>query len=106
MEKLTLLTGGVMADTPEELFAAVSQAAMTRHDLTVPLTIAALGLFVLDVAQRRLPWEKWLARQEKPEAVPEAPKKKQTTKKPAAKKDEQGQTADALWQAMRKKKRM
>lgn len=105
LERLTVLTGGVMAETPEELFSAVSGAARSRHDLTVPLAVTALILFVLDVAQRRLPWEKWLARQEKPEETAGVPREKKQKEKPKPQ-ETQGQTADALWQAMQKKKRM
>ncbi len=105
LERLTMRSGGVMAETPEALFTAVSQSARARHDLTAPLTAAALVLFVLDAAQRRLPWEKWFARQEKPEANMETIKEKQKEKRPSAQ-ETQGRTADALWQAMQKKKRM
>ena len=105
LEQLTVLTGGVMVETPEELFSAVSEAALARHDLTAPLAVAALVLFALDVAQRRLPWEKWLARQDKPEEPADVPREKKRKEKPNPQ-ETQGQTTDALWQAMQKKKRM
>ncbi len=105
LEHLAVLSGGIMAEMPEELFSAVSPSARSRHDLTGSLAVAALVLFVLDVAQRRLPWEKWLVRKNQPEEAADAPREKKQRKKPAAQKI-QGQTADALWQAMQKKKRM
>ncbi|MBR3742737.1 MAG: VWA domain-containing protein [Clostridia bacterium] len=105
LERLAVLSGGAMVDTPEALFSAVSQSARTRFDMTLPLTIAALILFVLDAAQRRLPWEKWLARPENPEPAQAKPKEKRQKKQPDAK-EAQGQTANALWQTMQKRKRM
>ena len=47
----------------------------------------------------------WLARQEKPEETAGVPREKKQKEKPKPQ-EAQGQTADALWQAMRKKKRM
>lgn len=105
LERLTRQTGGSIVESPEELFQGAANQAVARRDMARPCMLLALCLFTLDVAQRRLPWEKWLHRAEKEERKEAKPKARPDRKKPAPKQS-QGQTADELWQAMQKKKRM
>lgn len=76
-------TGGRVIEDPSELFLERGPQARARRDLSMPLLWAALALFVLDVAQRRLSWER-LIPQKKPESTEtrkEAPIQKTKSKK-------------------------
>lgn len=106
LERLAAQTGGRIVTDPQALFSIVSAPARARKDLTAALCALALFLFILDVAQRRLNWERLLARpaRETPAApAPQAPAKK----RPApADGREQGQVAEELWQTLKKRKRL
>ncbi len=60
LESLAQATGGRVVTDAAQLLTARSQPARTRADLTIALMLAALFLFLLDVALFRLPWERAL----------------------------------------------
>lgn len=76
-------TGGRLLENPAELFAERGTQTRARRDITTPLLIAALILFVLDAAQRRLSWERWLPQKTANDAKPA--KAGKDTPKPAKK---------------------
>ena len=106
LERLAAQTGGQMVSDPQALFALTSAPARARKELTAALTALALILFLADVAQRRLPWERLLAHPAKEAAAAPAPKPPKKKAPRAGKQPEQGQMADELWQAMQKRKRL
>ena len=65
LEEIARATGGRMITDPGELFTDRGPQARVRRDLSLPLLWVALALFVLDVAQRRISWERWI-KQAKP----------------------------------------
>ena len=65
LEEIARATGGRVISDPGELFLERGPQARARRDLSLLLLWIALALFVLDVAQRRLSWERWI-RQTKP----------------------------------------
>lgn len=64
LRRLAELTGGrvLSAERPEEVFAAPIESVRRYHDLSRRLLIAALLIWLADIAVRRLslPWERWL----------------------------------------------
>jgi hypothetical protein len=88
LEALAQATGGRVVTDPAELLAERSQPARSRVDLTTALMLAAMLLFLLDVALYRLPWERALtsvltAAHNRP-ARPARPKKRTGAPPPAA----------------------
>lgn len=57
VDSLLAATGGRVVNSAEELFATPLDRVRHRVDLTMPLLLAGLLLFFLDVAARRLQWE-------------------------------------------------
>lgn len=57
LEEAAKLTGGKLVSSASELFAQNMQQKKGRADLTGVLLLAALFLFVLDVAMRRMRWD-------------------------------------------------
>ncbi|MCL1963610.1 MAG: hypothetical protein FWF69_00925, partial [Firmicutes bacterium] len=53
-------TGGRMLTDASEMFTERGSQTRGRHEITPALLTVCLLLFVLDVAQRRLAWERWL----------------------------------------------
>lgn len=107
LQLLTATTGGRMVDTAQELLSSRSQAHRAKYDLTTPLLIAALVLFVLDVAVRRFAWEDAVkkARQQRTEKAPVARAAKPRKASPAKPAEASPtQTSDKLTEAMNKKK--
>lgn len=86
-------TGGRVLDNPEALFTERGAQARSRRDVSTPPLLLALVLFVLDVAQRRLAWERWTTPTRRPADTgrpektlaekPEKPKKEPKRGKPA-----------------------
>lgn len=58
LEEIARATNGRVITDPSELFLEQGLQARARRDLSMPLMWIALVLFVLDVAQRRLSWER------------------------------------------------
>ena len=57
LEEAARLTGGKLISSAEEILSQKVQARRGRVDMTGPLLILALFLFVLDVATRRMRWD-------------------------------------------------
>ena len=106
LEKLAAETGGKVCDTPGGLLDFPDTAARKRIDLSPWLALAALILFLLDIAQRRLDLFREPVKTEK-EEVPEKklPKKPGTEKRKKAE-PEAPAAADVLWEQMRNKKKL
>ena len=62
LENLARLTGGRVIDDPAQMFAARGLAAETRLALRTALLWAALMLFMLDIALRRLAFDRTLVK--------------------------------------------
>lgn len=104
LQKLSADTGGRAAAAPEELLSFPETAARTRRSLTSALLTAALVILLLDIAQRRLPWEKTQVKPAEPRA--RAKKTKPEKPRPAAPAADPGKTSQELWEKMQKKKRL
>ncbi len=116
LAEIARATGGRLLTDAAELFTERGAQTRARRDMTSTLLLIALVLFLLDVAQRRLAWERWIPAKKVPvpkeATAPKAPKEappRKDGKKPA-KEPEKPQapvtdTADKLL-ANRKKKLM
>ena len=60
LEKIARETGGRVLTEAAELFTARGAQTRAKRDITTVLLVIALVLFVLDAAQRRLSWERWI----------------------------------------------
>ena len=62
LARLAARTGGRVLgwDSPEDLFARFERPRVLRSALWPALLIAALALFLIDVAMRRLAWDRWV----------------------------------------------
>ena len=98
LENLARMTGGRVIEDPAQMFAARGLTAETRLSLQTALLWAALGMFLIDIALRRLAFDQALvkaftaardkaeaAREEKREAA--VTKKTEKPAKPSKKKD-------------------
>lgn len=107
LEQLTSNTGGQLATSAADLLTFQKATARTRHDLLPWLMTAALLLLLLDIAQRRLNWEKALPRPSD-EAKPKrkkptpSPKQKPISKQPS----DPTQTSQQLWENLQHRKRL
>lgn len=79
LEALANATGGRVLTDPSEFFTARGEDARSRVDLRPALLVAALAIFLLDVALRRLPWL------DRKREKPEHPEKKKREAKPSVK---------------------
>lgn len=107
LERLSEETHGQAVTDAAALLTFPAVAARTRHDLTPWLMTAALVLFLLDVAQRRLNWEKALPTR----ADPPKPRQRKPTRPPEQKPrqkptDAMVQTSQQLWESMQHRKRL
>lgn len=62
LENLAVQTGGRIVTDAAQLLAAPTEIALTRVQLESQLLAAALVLFLADIALRKLPWDRALAR--------------------------------------------
>ena len=109
VERLAAQTGGKVLEDPKLLLQFQADHAAVRKDLRTLLMIAALFFFVLDIAQRRLPWEKWIKLQENSggrEKIKKETPGLKSKNRTAKREQEKPETTEELWQAMQKKKRM
>lgn len=105
LARLAADTGGQAVSDAGQLLTFPPAQARARHALRPYLTLAALALLLLDIAQRRLDWEKLTDPQERPvpakrPAKPPRHPKKTTVQSPS------GETSQQLWDNLQKKKRM
>lgn len=54
LERLVEATGGRIIEEPYEVFKDIKKTVLKTRDISVPLTVAALILFILEVAVRRV----------------------------------------------------
>ena len=110
LEEIARETGGRMLENAADLFAERGAQTREKRDLSALLLILSLVLFVLDVAQRRLAWERWLptpkpladTKKREDKKMP-PPKKKKSETKPEKAKPTVTETGQELL-ARRKKK--
>ncbi|MBQ8081083.1 MAG: VWA domain-containing protein [Clostridia bacterium] len=101
---LSQATGGSVVQSPEELLRFAVSAAPVRTSLSALFAGVAGLLLLADIAQRRLDWEK---RQEKQEKASRRRIVNKREKTPRSKPEQNvGQTSEALWQNLQKRKRM
>lgn len=86
LEEIASATGGRVLSDPAELFTQRGADVRARRDISMALLWSSLVLFVLDVAQRRLAWERLLPENALKSAV--AKKAKEAGKKKAPKEKE------------------
>ena len=107
LEALSERTGGRIAEDAAGLMHFTSAGARRRTDLRGVLLTAALLLFLMDIAQRRLNWVRERKREEQP---PRGQKKGKEKKKARTEKaretQKQAETTEVLWQNLQKKKRL
>lgn len=111
LQTLADTTGGRVLTDAAEFFTQQGAQAQARREITTALLIAALVLFVLDVAQRRLSWERWLPqRAQKPpvappavSAPPPAPKKPDSPTPQTHEAPKPSETAEKLLQRRKRK---
>ena len=110
LEEIAAQTGGRVLEDAAELFSLRGAQARARYDLTGALLWAALALFVLDAAQRRLAWERLLPqRRERAETPAPTPRSarprrhKQPEPPKQAAPDTPSQTGEKLLAGRRKK---
>ncbi len=94
LAQIAQATGGRLLTDAAQLFTEQGVQTRARRDITSMLVLAALILFVLDVSQRRLAWERWLPQkktapekaipQKTAKAPKESPAKKDNKKEPPA----------------------
>lgn len=102
LKQLCERTGGRLLTLGESLWDTPLQPAQTRKSLRDALCVAALLLFLADIALRKLPWEDAFA---KAHTARPAPQPKPTRPKRKQKKSVQPeQTANALLEAKRARK--
>ncbi|MDD6879773.1 MAG: hypothetical protein PUD59_06110, partial [bacterium] len=107
LERLTEETHGQMVPTADALLSFPEAAAQTRHDLTAWLMMAALLTLLLDIAQRRLSWEKALPKHSDEPKSPRTRAAKRPRVKPKAKTEaDRTQTSQQLWENMQNRKRL
>lgn len=85
LSEIAAETGGRVLTDGSELFLERGAQTRARRDLTIPLLLLALLLFVLDVAQRRLAWERWIPARKPKEEKPAQPKEPAPPPKPGKK---------------------
>lgn len=102
LKQLCERTGGRLLTLGESLWDTPLQSAQTRKSLRDALCVAALLLFLADIALRKLPWEDAFAKahtaKPAPQPKPARPKRKQK------KAIQPEQTANALLEAKRARK--
>ena len=103
---LAQMTGGRVVTDAAQLLTARSQPARTRSDLSGTLALAALMLFLLDVALYRLPWDRALQNARASATVRAAKAVKLVEPAKAAPTDAKPDTASQLLSAKNSRKRL
>lgn len=87
LTEIAQATGGRVLTDAAELFTQQGAQTRARHDLTTTLLWIALAIFVLDVAQRRLAWERWIPEKKTPKEQKDSEKRPRKEKTPAKAKE-------------------
>lgn len=105
LKQLCERTGGQLLTPGDSFWNTPLQPAQTRKSLRDALCVAALLLFLADIALRKLPWEDWFAKAHIAKPAPASKPKPQRPKPDKRKKAAQPeQTANALLEAKRARK--
>ena len=107
LEKLCDETGGAAVQSAANLLDFPRGNARTWRSLRIELLCAALALFLLDVAQQRLHWERSLPKKQvTPQRSREFDGLGKRSGHAASQKSDYTQTTEQLWQNHQKKKRL
>ena len=105
LRQLALSSGGRVITSPAELLDFPPRSVQARQDLSGILLPAALMLFLLDIAQRRLLRASPARRKESAQAEPEKAKEAKKPKQIPASSD-RTHTTDTLFEQMQKRKKL
>ena len=105
LRQLALSSGGRVVSSPAELLDFPPRSVQARQDLSGILLPAALMLFLIDIAQRRLLRASPTRRKESAQAEPEEAKKAKKPKQIPASSDKT-HTTDTLFEQMQKRKKL
>ena len=107
LQRLSSATGGINTEDASELLAFSNVQAQTDYPLQSLLLFVALILFLMDIAQQRLNWEKAVIKHaDKKQAKPTVFKKNKVNCKPKKPVADPVATSEQLWQNLQKKQRM
>lgn len=113
LQRLCQLTGGRMLTLSDRFWDTPLTPSVSRKSLQEALCVAALCLFLADIALRKLPWEEALARwikkpvsvQQQSPSKPEKTKPEKSPEKQATMEQNARRTASTLLQAKRARER-
>ena len=107
LQRLSSATGGINTEDASELLAFSNVQAQTDYPLQSLLLFVALILFLMDIAQQRLNWEKAAIKHaDKKQVKPTVSKKNKVNCKPKKTVADPVATSEQLWQNLQKKQRM